>query len=255
MKSPPVLQERKGPALIVTLNDPDRLNPISAEMRAALSATLQEAEADTSLRAIILTGADSNFCSGGDIKAMDAPQRAKRINFEQVKLLANQITGASVPVIAAVEGWAAGAGLGLAALCDTVIAAKSARFMSAFPKIGLMPDYGLLASLPMRIGQARARQIMLYARPVAAQDALDMGLIDQICDDGSALQSALGLAEHIQTLSPDALRAIKAFDSGRLDTALDYERDRQPDLMQSANAQEGRAAFFAKRPPQFRDLP
>lgn len=254
MTSSSLVQRRQGDALILTLNDPDRLNPIGIEMRTALSAALQEAEADTSLRAIILTGAGKNFCSGGDIASMDAPQRLKRINFEHVKHLVNQITGASVPVIAAVEGWAAGAGLALAMLCDTVIAGKSARFMSAFPKIGLMPDYGLLGSLPARVGQSRARQIMLYARPVDAQHALSIGLVDELCEDGSAVDQALALAEHIQTLAPAALRAIKAFDSGRLDAAVDYERDWQPLLLDSENAQEGRAAFFEKRPPNFKPV-
>ncbi|MGR3634783.1 MAG: enoyl-CoA hydratase/isomerase family protein [Shimia sp.] len=249
-----ILQERQGNALVLTLNDPARLNPIGAGTRQALSDALQEAEADPTLRAIILTGAGGNFSSGGDISSMDAPQRLKRINFEHVKHLANQVTGASVPVIAAVEGWAAGAGLALAMLCDTVIASKSARFMSAFPKIGLMPDYGLLGSLPARVGQARARQIMLYAKPVSAEDGHTYGMVDMLCEDGETVAEALKLAEHINTLAPGALRAIKAFDSGRLDRAIDYERDVQPALLDSENAKEGRAAFFEKRPPNFKSV-
>ncbi|SFL34227.1 enoyl-CoA hydratase/isomerase family protein [Shimia haliotis] len=249
-----ILQERQSNALILTLNDPERLNPIGIQMREALSSALESAEADPSLRAIIITGAGGNFCSGGDISTMDAPQRLKRINFERVKHLANQITGASVPVIAAVEGWAAGAGLAVAMLCDTVIAGKSARFISAFPKIGLMPDYGLLGSLPARVGQSRARQIMLYAKPVSAPDGLDYGMVDTLCEDGEALAEALKLAQHVETLAPGALRAIKAFDSGRLDRAIDYERDVQPGLLDSDNAKEGRAAFFEKRPPNFRSV-
>ncbi len=249
-----ILQDRKGNALVLTLNDPKRLNPIGAAMREALSTALEEAEADPSLRAIIITGAGGNFCSGGDISTMDAPQRLKRINFERVKHLANQVTGASVPVIAAVEGWAAGAGLAVAMMCDTVIAGKSARFMSAFPKIGLMPDYGLLGSLPARVGQSHARQIMLYARPVGAERGFDIGMVDELCEDGDALSEALKLAEHVETLAPGALRAIKAFDSGRLDRAIDYERDIQPGLLDSDNAKEGRAAFFEKRPPNFKSV-
>lgn len=252
MTDSPILQERQGNALVLTMNDPARLNPIGMPTRQALSDALEEAEADTSLRAIVITGAGGNFSSGGDISTMDAPQRLKRINFEHVKRLANQITGASVPVIGAVEGWAAGAGLAMAMLCDTVIAGKSARFMSAFPKIGLMPDYGLLGSLPARVGQARARQIMLYAKPVSAEDGHTYGMVDMLCEDGEAVAEALKLAEHINTLAPGALRAIKAFDSGRLDRAIDYERDVQPGLLDSENAQEGRAAFFEKRPPNFK---
>ncbi|MBO9396294.1 enoyl-CoA hydratase/isomerase family protein [Shimia sp. R9_2] len=251
MATPPLLKERIGSAMVLTLNDPARRNPIGAPLRAALSEALEEIEADTSIRAVILKGAGGHFCSGGDIAAMDAPMRQKRINFEQVKRLANQITGASVPVIAAVEGWAAGAGLSLAMMCDTVIAAKSARFLSAFPKIGLMPDYGLLASLPARIGQARARQVMLYARPVDAPTALSWGMADDMVEDGDTLKAALSLAQHVETLGPEALRAIKAFSSGRLDSAIDYERDVQPRLLGSDNAKEGRAAFFEKRPPRF----
>ncbi|MBO9478995.1 enoyl-CoA hydratase/isomerase family protein [Shimia sp. R11_0] len=251
MTTPPIIKERIGHTMVVTLNDPDRLNPISASTREALSEVLVEVEADPSFRAIILTGAGSNFSSGGDISAMDAPMRLKRINFEHVKRMVNQITGASVPVIAAVEGWAAGAGLALAMLCDTVVASESARFMSAFPKIGLIPDYGLLASLPARVGQARARQIMLYAKPLTADTALSYGMIDEMVADGTALKAALELTEHLNTLAPEALRAIKAFDSGRLDHALDYERNVQPQLMASDNAKEGRAAFFEKRASNF----
>ncbi|KPA21871.1 1,2-epoxyphenylacetyl-CoA isomerase [Shimia sp. SK013] len=252
MTENPILQKRQGNALVLTLNDPARLNPIGAGTRKALSEALENAEADPNLRAIVLTGAGGNFSSGGDISTMDAPQRLKRINFEHVKHLANQVTGASVPVIAAVEGWAAGAGFALAMLCDTVIAGKSARFMSAFPKIGLMPDYGLLGSLPARVGQARARQIMLYAKPVSAEDGNDYGMVDTLCEDGQSVTEALKLADHIETLAPGALQAIKAFDSGRLDRAIDYERDVQPGLLDSENAKEGRAAFFEKRPPNFK---
>ncbi|MBO9472694.1 enoyl-CoA hydratase/isomerase family protein [Shimia sp. R10_1] len=252
MATPPLLNERVGNAAVLTFNDPDRRNPIGAPLRGALTQALMEIETDSSVRAIILTGAGGNFCSGGDIAAMDAPMRDKRINFQQVKHLANQIAGASVPVIAAVEGWAAGAGLSIAMMCDTVIATQSARFLSAFTKIGLMPDYGLLTSLPARIGHARARQMMLYAKPVDAPTALAWGMVDDLVEDGGARAAALDLAQHIETLGPEALRAIKAFDSGRLDRAIDYERDAQPQLLGSANAQEGRAAFFEKRPPKFR---
>lgn len=251
MSDAPLLIQRDSNTLVLTLNDPTRLNPIGAATRTELMRALQDAEADTSLRAIVLTGAGGNFSSGGDIASMDASAREKRINFEHVKHLANQITGASVPVIAAVEGWAAGAGLALAMMCDTVIAAQSARFMSAFPKIGLMPDYGLLQSLPLRVGQSRARQIMLYAKPVDAAEGARIGMVDQICEDGGTVSTALELARHIETLAPAALRAIKAFDSGRLDQAIDYERDLQPALLASDNAKEGRAAFFEKRKPNF----
>ncbi len=252
MSDAPLLIQRDGNALVLTLNDPTRLNPIGVATRTALMGAFQDAEVDSSLRAIILTGAGGNFSSGGDIASMDASAREKRINFEHVKHLANQITGASVPVIAAVEGWAAGAGMALALMCDTVIVGKSARFMSAFPKIGLMPDYGLLQSLPARVGQSRARQIMLYAKPVDATDAERIGMVDQITEDAESLQAALALVAHIETLAPAALRAIKAFDSGRLDRAIDYERDVQPGLLASDNAKEGRAAFFEKRKPQFK---
>lgn len=251
MPTPHLLKERKGNAMVLTFNDPARRNPIGLPLRSALSDAFEEIEADTSIRAIVLTGAGGTFCSGGDIAGMDGPSRLKRINFEQVKRLANQITGASVPVIAAVEGWAAGAGLSLAMMCDTVIAGQSARFLSAFPKIGLMPDYGLLAALPARIGQARARQVMLYAKPVDAPTALSWGMADDVVEDGSALSAALDLARHVETLGPEALRAIKAFDSGRLDKAIDYERDLQPLLLETANAKEGRNAFFEKRAPKF----
>ena len=250
---PMVISERRGSTLILTLNNPARRNALNPALVKGLEDGFAAQEADATIRAIVLTGADGHFCSGGDLSSMDLGRGAKRVQFDISRKLALQITGASVPVIAAVEGWAAGAGLGIALLADTVVASREAGFLPAFPKVGLIPDYGLLESLPRRVGLARARQILLYARTVRGPEALDIGLVDELAEPGAALEQALERAASVERLAPRALRAIKDYYAGSVCRALDYERLVQPELLLSDDAAEGRAAFQEKRAPRFKD--
>ena len=244
---------REGSVLVVTLSEPERRNPISADVRSGLHTAFSVAAEDATIRSIVLTGAGGNFSSGGDISTQSQSVQKKRAQFNDQKGLISKIYNAPVPVIAAVEGWAAGAGFSLALLADTIVASTEARFIAAFPKVGLIPDYGMLHTLPERVGLGRAKQIMLWAKPIGANDGASIGLVDQTCEPGQALNTALALAQDLESVAPKALRATKEYYSGALDRALDYERLIQPDLMQSEDAKEGRLAFSEKRKPQFKD--
>ena len=248
-----VKTQRLGATLVVMLNNPARRNSITREMLAALQNAFAEQEHDSTIRAVILTGAGGHFCSGGDLKGMDATRGSKRDQFTNSQMLARQISGASVPVIAAVDGWAAGAGFSLALLADTVVAARDAGFVASFPKVGLIPDYGMLETLPARIGMGKAKQILLYGQIVKAPEAHDLGIVDHLCEPGATLETALGLADQVSQMAPRAVRAIKDYYGGNITRALDFERIIQPELILGQDAAEGRAAFAEKRTPEFKD--
>lgn len=250
---PQVLSERRGSTLILTMNNPARRNALNPALVRGLEGGFAAQEADPTVRAVVLTGAGGHFCSGGDLTTMDLGRGAKRAQFDVSRKLALQIAGASVPVITAVEGWAAGAGFGLALLGDTVVASREAGFLPAFPKVGLIPDYGLLETLPRRVGLALAKQILLYARPIRGPEAREVRLVDELVEPGTAVDRAVELAGSFSGLAPRALRAIKDYYATKITPALDYERLIQPELLMSDDAAEGRAAFLEKRPPEFKD--
>ncbi|MGB3556311.1 MAG: enoyl-CoA hydratase/isomerase family protein, partial [Jannaschia sp.] len=170
---------RRGTVAILTLNDPDRRNAMSPEMRAELLATLDPLCADGTCRSLVLTGAGGTFCAGGDLKSMRSgdPIYARHrmmVTHRLVRLLA----AGPKPVVAAVEGHAFGAGLSLAALADICVVGRDASFGAVFGRVGLMADLGLLWSLPQRIGAARARRLMLTAGVMKAAEAAELGLAD-----------------------------------------------------------------------------
>lgn len=239
--------------LTVTLDYPEKRNALSLELREELIAVLDRAEGDAAVRAIVITGAGGVFCSGGDISSMDvrgvadARERLRRIQ----RLISLMIKG-SKPIVAAVEGWCVGAGLSLACACDTVVAATDARFMSGFTKIGLMPDLGLLYTLPARVGMGPARQMLLRNHSVLAADAFAMGLVDRVVEPDRSLPEAQALAREFAQSSPLAVAQIKAFLAEGIDSALERERQAQTLLFLTDDHEAGREAFLAKRNPVFR---
>ena len=247
-----LLETRDGEIAVLTLNNPGRRNALSLALREALVAALERLEGDGAVRAIVLTGADGNFSSGGDISGMNATDLAAgrerfRINHRLVRLMIKS----AKPLIAAVEGWAAGAGVGLALACDTIVAGAEARFVLSFGKVGLIPDFGLLHTLPLRVGQGRARQMMLYGEPVGAAAALEIGLVDQMVPPGTALTAALDRARLFTATAPLPVGLTKQYLASGLDAALDWERDMQSTLFLTADHAEGKAAFLGKRAPNF----
>ncbi|EFH11405.1 enoyl-CoA hydratase/isomerase family protein [Teichococcus cervicalis] len=245
-------QERDGAVLVLTLDQPARRNALSPPLRAEMAAVLDRAEGDATIRAIVVTGAGGTFCSGGDLSGMEvgsALQGRERLRpaHQMIRLL----VAGSKPVVAAVEGWAAGAGLSLACACDSIVAAEDARFMAAFGKVGLMADLGLPFTLPQRVGPARARQILFYGEPIGAEEALRIGLADQLAPSGKALEAALARARILARQAPAAIALTKQILAEGLDRALEAERHYQSLLFLSADHAEGKAAFFGKREPGF----
>lgn len=240
--------------LVLTLNEPERRNPVGHAVRQRMVEHLSQAERDSAVRAVILTGAGGHFSTGGDIRDQKAVSNIveARDRFSVMKDLVGRMVRFPKPLVAAVEGWAAGGGFALALACETVVAAQTARFVSSFGKIGLIPDMGLLATLPARIGAARAQRIFLTSATLDAQEGHRLGFVDELVGEGEALTAARAIARAAAETAPLARTYVKDFYAADVDRALEFERQIQPTLMLSADAVEGRAAFFEKRPPVFR---
>ena len=251
----PVLIERSGGAAILTLNAPGKRNAISTEMRIDLRRALQDAVEDRTCTAIILTGAGDTFCAGADVSQMvenDIAFARHRLMIlhDCVRLLAN----GGKPTLAAVEGHAVGAGLSLALACDFMIASGTAKIGAAFAKIGLVADCGLLWTLPQKIGQARAKDLLFSARIVSGKEAAALGMVDEVTEPGAALAAALQRAKTYEGGAPMALAATKAALSRgatSLDDILAIEADVQLVMTFTADHAEAKQAFKEKRKPTF----
>jgi len=195
--------ERLGSAGIVTLNVPARRNALSLIMRRELTDAFGDLDANPEIKAIVLTGVDGNFCAGGDLKSMEGMDvKAGRARLAEAHLLVRQVAGMATPVIAAVDGYAYGAGLSLAAMCDIVVSAPDAKWSCAFGKVGLMPDLGTTWILPQRVGTGRARLLAYTARPIDGRQAVAWGLADQEAGDDGSLATALEIAAEIGDCAP-----------------------------------------------------
>lgn len=240
----------------ITLNRPDRLNALQPEMAESIVAALDAAQEDETCRAVLLTGAGRGFCSGQDLTAIvDADPDNIADLLDLYHPLIEKIRELPLPVVAAVNGVAAGAGCNLALACDIVIAARSATFVQAFSRIGLIPDCGGTWFLPRLVGAARARALMMLAEPLPAVTAAEWGMIWQIVEDEQLMPEAHALTARLASGPTVALGLIKqALDeSGDNDLAgqLDLEHDLQIEAAETPDHAEGLRAFFDKRPPVF----
>ena len=247
-----LLTERDGGVLILTMDQPARRNALAMPIRVALIEALRAAQADKTVRSVVLTGAAGHFCSGGDISGMDVStaldgRERMRLSHELIRLM---VLG-SKPVVAAIEGFCVGAGLSLACASDTIVAAEDARLGAGFGKIGLMADLGLPHTLPMRVGQGKARQILLYHGQMTATEAERIGLVDHVVPKGHALPTALERAKFLAEQAPAPMALTKQMLGEGLDRALEQERHFQATLFLTADFNEGRAAFLGKRAPGF----
>ncbi|MFC5750903.1 enoyl-CoA hydratase/isomerase family protein [Actinomadura rugatobispora] len=245
----------QGTIRVLTLDRPEARNAIDLPTRERLLTELTAAAADAAVRAIVLTGAGGVFSAGGDLRdteGVDAEgARARLLPLHRaVRLIATCPT----PVVAAVEGAAAGAGVSLAAVCDHVVAAEDARFVAAFGRVGLIPDGGLLWTLPQRVGLGRAKEMLVFGRTVPASRAYEIGLADSLASPGKALDAALERAAEAAALAPLSIAATKRVLSRAdhsLKRMLEAEREEQAALFGSADFAEGRAAFAERRRPRF----
>lgn len=250
-----VTVESKDAIAVVTLSLPEKRNALTMELRAELLAALDRLMGDGEARAIVLTGAGGTFCAGGDLKTMpgNTPLAARHrmmTGHRLVRLLAE----GPKPVIAAVEGAAFGAGLSLAAAADSCVAARDARFGAVFGKVGLMPDLGMLWSVPARIGLARTKRMAMLTEELGGAEAHALGLADVLAEPGQALERALEEARRFAAAAPLSVAATKmtmARLPGTLDEVLADEVNQQSALMQSADHAQAREAFFEKRTPRF----
>jgi len=256
---PPILVDRRGGYRVVTLNRPERLNAFNEAMHAALGAALAEAEADDACGALLLTGAGRAFCAGQDLSDRmpgSGPPRDLGASLDTFyNPLVRQLRALPFPVVAAVNGTAAGAGASVALHCDIVLAARSARFVQAFAKIGVVPDAGGSWLLPRLVGAARARALALTAEPLAAQTAADWGLIWKAVDDDRLMADAEALCAQLAAGPRLGLslikRALDAAERNGLDAQLDLERDLQRKAGFHPDYAEGVRAFIEKRAPNF----
>ena len=242
----------------VTLNRPDKLNAFTGTMREDLLSALRACESDENVRVVILTGAGRAFCAGGDVEYMSGLQKNRDVTSFRKLLDAGrdvilQIATMGKPVIASVNGVAAGAGCNLALACDYRIAAESAKFSESFVKIGLHPDWGGTWLLPRLVGRGRAMEILMTGRMVDANEALSIGMIDRIAANlGEETQK---LAATIAAAPPIAIagikRALTASEQNDLRAQVELESEHQLRCFESNDAAEGMAAFFEKRAAAF----
>lgn len=245
-------QGRDGATAVLTLDYPARRNALAMPMRQALIEAFESMEGDPAIRAVVITGAGGTFSAGGDISGMDASDLlAGRERFRTTHKLVRLLIKSRLPIIAAVEGHAVGAGLSVALCCDTIIAAADAKLAAGFGRVGLVADLGLLHTLPARIGQGRARQVFLYGETMTGEAAERIGLVDHVVPKGGALFMALERARLFAAAAPIPIALTKQFLAEGLDAALDWEREVQSALFLTADHAEGRAAFLEKRPPNF----
>jgi 2-(1,2-epoxy-1,2-dihydrophenyl)acetyl-CoA isomerase len=258
-----LLFERREGVAYVTLNRADRLNALDRQLVEDLTAAAADIAADASLRAVLLTGAGRAFCSGADLLqgglTGDAGEGAGERVAASLRRHFNPMVGAwyglELPVVVAVNGVAAGAGAGFAMACDIVLAARSASFMQAFVRIGLVPDSGSSFFLPRLVGEARARALAMLGTAVSAEQAETWGMIWRAVDDGALMQEAEKLVGQLAAGPAGALaqmkRLLDASLDNDLDTQLDLESDAQGAAGASADFAEGVAAFLGKRRPNF----
>lgn len=246
----------EGGVLRLVLNRPEVYNALNETMADRLAEELQAANHRSDVRAVVLTGAGPAFCSGADVSGEDAHERFDVAAMERSIRMVRLITTLDKPVVAAVNGVAAGVGASLALAADLTIAASSASFLLAFARIGLMPDGGATASVAASVGRARAMRMALLAEPLSAADALTAGLIAEVVPDEQLASAVQAVVAQLVSGPPLAYAAIKqainAATLATLDETFQRERACQLVLLRSEDAAEGMRAFSEKRPPVFR---
>jgi 2-(1,2-epoxy-1,2-dihydrophenyl)acetyl-CoA isomerase len=256
-----ILSEADQGILKITLNRPDKLNALTNTMRLELLDALSQAKDDASVRVVVLTGAGRGFCSGADLEVTAENSSSEPIDY--ATLLRNtynplvlMLRTLPKPVIAAVNGVAAGAGMSLALACDLRIAAESASFLQAFVKVGLVPDSGSTWLLPQLIGLTKTMELMLTGRRISAQEAFDLGVLNQVVPDTQLMDTVLKMAREFASAPTRAIGYIKqavTFAAGNsLEAGLEKEAELQGMAGKTVDHAEGVAAFLEKRAPQFK---
>jgi enoyl-CoA hydratase/carnithine racemase len=251
------IYERRGAIALISLNNPEKMNALGGTMLADLSAAFAAAEADPAVRAVLLTGAGKGFCGGAQLGSatFEAGSEVGDWMRASINPLIEKVRASRLPVVVAVNGPAAGAGVGLALMGDVVVAARSAKFVLSFVKLGAALDGGTTAFLQRAIGAPRARVLALTGEPLPAEVAAEWGLIWKVVDDDALMGEAFALAERLAEGPPVAMRLIQAqleaASTAELAEALDAEASAQSTAFDTKDLREGAAAFIEKRKPRF----
>jgi 2-(1,2-epoxy-1,2-dihydrophenyl)acetyl-CoA isomerase len=255
-----ILFEIRDGVARLTLNRPEKLNSFNVQMHEEVQEALKQVEVNPNTRVLVLTGAGRGFCAGQDladraaVPASGPPDLGLSIG-KYYSPLVRTLASLPLPVVAAVNGVAAGAGANLALACDLVIATKSASFIQSFAKLGLVPDTGGTYSLPRLIGTARALGLALLGDKLSAEQAANWGLIWRCVEDTEFHPTVEALIQHLAAAPTKGLayakRAIRMSAQNGLDAQLDIERDFNRELGRSKDFQEGVSAFLEKRPAKF----
>ena len=241
--------------LRLTMNRPDRLNALTAAMSDRVAAELEGAATRDDVRVVLVAGAGGAFCSGADLSGADAHQSFDITSLDRANRIIRAVTGLDKPVIAAVDGVAAGVGCSTALACDLVVASPRASFLLAFARIGLMPDGGATATVAASVGRARAMRMALLGEALDAQEAYDAGLVSHLAADdfeGTVEGLVARLAAGPPLSYAATKKAVNAATLGHLHDALERERTGQTILLRTADVAEGMRAFGERRLPVFR---
>lgn len=252
----PALLERPEPGIAcLALNRPRQKNALNLEIRDLLHGYLGELIDDASVRAIVIYGKGGSFCAGGDISTMsDTSPAAARRRMQHGHRFVRALYACEKPVVAAVEGFAVGAGAGLALLSDSIVMGEGATIGFPFFKIGLIPDWGILHTLPRRVGVGRAKQLLLHARMVRGPEAVDLGMADHLVPDGKVLETAMAQARAFAAQPAHAFALVKRqlhLYPTDIELSLEAETMGQALGFGTADFAEGRSAFLEKRAPNF----
>ena len=250
----------EGQTLILTISNPEFKNALSPEIYAAGVEALNAAETNPEIRSVIITGDGSAFCAGGNLQRLLANrQLPKEVQAQSIDGLHNWMDSIRTypkPIIAAVEGAAAGAGFSLVLACDFCVAAGDAIFVMSYSTVGLSPDGGGSWALGRALPRPLANELLMCGERISAQRLFDFGLVNRVCSTGSALQEALALAEKLNVRAPNTLASIKELlndaASNSLSQHFQSEREHFVANLHDANGGEGIAAFLAKRAPHYR---
>ncbi|MBU97830.1 MAG: enoyl-CoA hydratase [Acidimicrobiaceae bacterium] len=246
---------------MITLNRPETLNALTPLMRKSFALALEMAEKDDDVRVLVITGAGKGFCSGGDVKAMNAAKKSGKTSALDEKIdpirdtIVMTLRNATKPVIAAVNGAAAGAGMNIALACDIRIASENAKFGETFAKRGLHPDWGGTYFLPRIVGTAKACELIWSGKIINAKEALKLGIISDLVTPSKLMKTSLEMAQSFAAGPPTAIRLAKralyrSMDSS-LREALEFETYAQNICSETQDAKEGISAFVEKRDPYF----
>lgn len=250
-----ILIDRPAPGILrLLINRPDKRNAINHEVRQALIVALQAARGDAQCRAVVLGGVGGMFSAGGDIASMaDLDEAGARERMQHIHQLCRLLEGLPLPVVAAAEGFCAGAGVGMVLLADVIVAGPSSKFLFPFMRLGLAPDWGTLRTLPARIGVAAAKRMLVHGQVISGSEAVAQGLADELAD-GDVMAAALSRAQQMAALPQGAFARMKQRlqePAASFAAELQREEDDQAVLLLGADFREGFAAFAEKREPQF----